>query len=232
MLLGFVAAISLVLGSSAAALPIAQADTTVTVRPGMKWTPTIEFEGHCSMGPVGTDSQGRLVGFSAGHCTPTAGEPAGGPVYDYASKAQIGVIDYIGLGAANQNTDYMVIVFDAAKVALSSVTPNGLQINKLPTDPTPNTFTSVRKDGATSGVTTGSVCSSYPDRFTSWMSLSSGDSGAAVTNTKGEALGIAVRIDYNFCPYTSVNFAHVRSLTDQRGATVAGAGFVPANTAT
>jgi hypothetical protein len=210
----------------------AAADDLITVSNGMAWTPTTEYPGQCSMGPVGYDSQGRMIGISAGHCTPNPGDPAGGSIWAVNNTAAgpIGYIDYIGLGAANQNTDYMVIVLDPTKVALSSTSPHGVRVDKLPTKAKPSTFTSAKKDGATSGVSTGFVCSTYTDRFSATNTFAAGDSGAAQTDGKGAVTGIVQKIDYTYgCPNVSVNFMYIRGLINSRGATVPGANFVPVN---
>lgn len=209
----------------------ASADPLITVSNGMKWTPTDQYEGFCSMGPVGFDNQGRMIGLTAGHCTPQPGDPAGGSVWAYNDKAAgpIGYIDYIGLGAANQNTDYMVIVFDQAKVALSSTSPNGVRVDKLPTKAKPGTFTTAKKDGAASGITSGFVCSTYPEWFNSTAGLSQGDSGSAMTDGKGAVTGINIQVDIGLCLNKSVNIKHVLNLITARGASVPGAGFTPVN---
>jgi hypothetical protein len=208
----------------------ATAEPTVVMANGTKFTPTLDYPGHCTMGPVGYDNAGRLVGITAGHCTPNGGtDPVGGPIWNFNQK-DAGPVGYIAYnGKHTQNTDYLVVVFDPTKVVLSSTSPGGVRVDKLPTKAKPSTFSAAKKDGATSGVTTGFVCSTYPTYFNSTATLKEGDSGSAMTDGKGAVTGINVSIDWGLCLNKSLNIGSVLGLINSRGTDAPGAGFVPIN---
>jgi hypothetical protein len=142
-LTGLFAAASLVagLGVGAAQAQETSTATTKTVMPGMRITfsdsPAVDL-GWCTLGAVGTDSAGRKVGITAGHCNPSDGPAVQShtqtnddttAVWDWRDQSA-GPIGWIRWVSVDENgpggdqypigkLDYMVIEF-APNVTLSS----------------------------------------------------------------------------------------------------------------
>ncbi|MDY6996767.1 MAG: serine protease [Actinomycetota bacterium] len=86
----------------------------------------VNGETFCTLTAIGTDNQGRLIGFTSAHC--------GGPGATVAAEGAEGAGVVGVMVAGNDMLDYAVIEFDPAKVAPVS-TVDGFRIDGLGPDP-------------------------------------------------------------------------------------------------
>lgn len=183
----------------------------------------------CSLTTIGNDGEGRLVGFTAGHCAepnaPVFGEqfPDAGPVGRVVSS--------------NEELDYAVIQFDPAKVTpLRSV--GGTTIAGVSTSP--DAWDVVCQNGRTSGLGCGFVWSAGPAGFIDHACSSYGDSGGPLTvgdrlvglvsgplinDTRALRFSCTSSANPFHTPVIAVSFASVLSELD--AAKGVGAGFQP-----
>ncbi|MFC4604023.1 serine protease [Rhodococcus kronopolitis] len=128
-------------------------------------------EAMCTLTTIGTDSGGRLVGITAGHC----GEP--GMAVGAVDRQELGVIGH--MVGKNKGLDYSVLEFDRNKVIpvnrVGNVTITGIG--------TPAAFPNVVcKEGLTTGNTCGVVWGDLLQSNETWtqMCVIEGDSGSPV----------------------------------------------------
>lgn len=198
-----------------------------TVQPGGRWTPQQQGGGAlpipglldwCSWGPVGTDSAGNKIAFTAGHCVQTI--PDGAPVFDYNTKVPVGTVAY-----RNADIDYAVIKLNA-DTPITSVLPNGHRVNKIgdsdvTADPT------ICKHGGTTGTTCNLIPIVFSQTDTRFYTLAPaifGDSGS-VTYQGNEYIGMIRGVTLN--GFEHVKFTGVLSAVAGQPNPV-GKGFVPA----
>lgn len=179
------------LGASAILAPAAQAAEVETVSAGMKWTPTPGgntwfglLPNWCSMTAVGTDDLGNLIGFTAGHCV--ANQNPGAKIHAYNNNLPAFLNPAIGelvLKNTAADKDYAVIKFYPERVQLDSTTPNGLEVTHVDTGVVDE---AVQKDGATTGVSGGTIKSVNGfDVRTTHFAASGGDSGSPLITADG-----------------------------------------------
>ena len=126
----------------------------------------------CSLGAIGTDSAGRLIGITAGHC----GSPGDAIYAEYARTA-----GPVGTIAQRGNTlDWAVIVFDSAKVEPLS-TVGGTTIRGIGEIPAPGTISCI--NGRKTGFNCGVAWTVYgnPPLLLTQTCARPGDSGGPVT---------------------------------------------------
>ena len=179
----------------------------------------------CSLGAVGYDDFGNLVGLTAGHCDPGDGAPVYlglnhkiGPVGTFAthSATPAGQVPPLEL-------DYAVILLDPAKVHPISTTPNGLRIDHI--GPVPRQWNWACKDGQTTGLTCGPVWSADGNRVDGYIVVAPGDSGSPLVVGTG-LVGFTSRFGYVLPPFM-FNGIH-RDLADIASqGDVIGRGFEP-----
>lgn len=224
-----VAALS-ILAAMACFAPVASAAPPLTIANGDKITPTTVYPGYCTMGVVGYDTFGNLVGITAGHCTANPNEGPGGPMWlhDRKDMPPIGTIAKVNHGS---NFDYMVIDLDENVVAPKSVGPNNFRVDKLGPKFV-NLFSGfVCKNGQTTKITCGLVTSNNGRLITSTAWIQQGDSGGPLS-LRGGIVGIGSRIDYpgrstGISPFVWINIHNIIADINVQGGV--GAGFVPVN---
>ncbi|MBH2007425.1 hypothetical protein I8H83_02385 [Candidatus Saccharibacteria bacterium] len=184
---------------------VAQAQTsTIVISNGIKLVAQPDASGaYCTMGPVGTDSAGRKVGITAGHCWGANGSYPGTttnnevPVYA-ASNVAFGPIGYLrwATPAADQAyKDYMVIQFvdnvvlssQGPKLKITGIVSLGADVGGTDPDPQLNLLGAafynnnvLKVAGATTvNTTTGRITNNSNGLYQSWAAHSAGDSGGA-----------------------------------------------------
>jgi hypothetical protein len=150
--------------------PSASADSQVVLGGGAG----IVVEGsYCTLGTIGHDKTGELVGFTAGHC----GGP-GAPVVAEGSGMPVGTVAAVGDGL-----DYAVIKLDPAKV-IPTANFAGFAINGI--GPAPDWHQPACTDGAANGTRCGGIASIPGPGSHSAMShapFQPGDDGGPVTSS-------------------------------------------------
>lgn len=208
---------------------VAQAQTLPLVYPGMTllYTDGGYNQHRCTLGAVGTDSAGRLVGITAGHCdnsgvnegillpNGTTPDMAYGPVgfYGYSNKGP---------------RDYAIIVFDTSKVAGTAQGPD-VRVDSIGT---PFVGQAVCKDGSTTNLTCGTIRSlNYGGayRIDSTARNQPGDSGGPLV-AGSSIVGITIEWYAGFgtfwpARYISSDIRGILADLNPRG--VPGSGFVP-----
>lgn len=185
----------------------------------------------CTLGAVGRDSAGRLVGITAGHCD-NANVNESILLPNTAGNAPDTAYGAVGSYAfANKSTslDYAIIVYDETKVRGTAQGPD------VRVDAIGNAFVgqAVCKDGSTTNFTCGTVRSlSYLGVY-NWIDSSArnqpGDSGGPLV--AGNAIvGITIRWYAGFgswwpARYVSSNIQGILADLNPRG--VPGSGFAP-----
>ena len=199
----------------------ASAEPTVIVSNGVKITPTLEFPGYGTLGAVGYDNQGNLVGITAGHVDNN--EP-GGPVWLEQNKG-VGPIGYFV--NTNRALDYTVIVLDKEKVIPKSNGP-GARIDGLAPAGQPFLFQVACKDGQTTGVTCGAVVAKDATGYNSYAVAYSGDSGGPGWVRDTKLAGITLSI-LNANPPGTTRWLSIFTILNNIPAGTPGKGFVPVN---
>jgi hypothetical protein len=176
---------------------------------------------YCTLGIIGHDKTGELVGFTAGHC----GGP-GAQVVAEGSGVLVGRVAVVGDGI-----DYAVIKFDPAKVTPTARFA-GFPINGVGPDP------DFRQPACTQGAATGNNCShnvSVPgpgSRFAMPAPFQPGDDGRPVT-CDGLLVGLAYDVQVMPADYIhpTISETHVTKfsaiLADVNAKGAPGAGFTP-----
>lgn len=124
---------------------------------------------YCTLGTIGHDKTGALVGFTAGHC--------GGPGAEVVAEGGGPVGSVV---ASDGGLDYAVIKLDPAKVA-PTANFAGFPINGIGPDP------DFREPACTQGAATGNVCGHIGSirgpgpKVTMHAPFQSGDDGRPVT---------------------------------------------------
>ncbi|GAB2777232.1 hypothetical protein [Amycolatopsis magusensis] len=181
----------------------------------------------CTLGPVGTDNAGRLIGITAAHCA------GGGDLY-YPGKRDLGPIGHYAHVSADQAFhDYAVIEYDPAKVTLSSNGP-ALRIDRVLEGGLPAVGSNVCKDGRTTGKTCGLVGSNADGLITSFAVNVPGDSGGPLVlarndGTATEWAGIVTRVALTMPPFVYTSAKNILDDIATRGPDAPGAGFTPVN---
>ncbi|MGC7098447.1 hypothetical protein ACPZ19_27570 [Amycolatopsis lurida] len=181
----------------------------------------------CTLGPVGTDNAGRLVGITAAHCY------GGDDVY-FPGKRELGPIGkYAFVSPEQAYHDYAVIVFDPAKVSLSANGP-ALRIDKVLDGGLPAVGSNVCKDGRTTGKTCGLVGSNTGGLIASFAVNMPGDSGGPLVvarndGTATEWAGIVTRVALTMPPFIFTSAKNIQDDIATRGPDAPGAGFTPVN---
>ncbi len=167
MLRALVTALTVLLVAPA---PPANAQSAVTLGGGSGLV--VDGDTLCTLTAIGTDKQGKLIGFTSAHC--------GGPGALVASEAEenAGVVGTMVAG--NDTLDYAVIQFDPGKVRPVNIV-DGFRIDGLGPDPK---FGDVacklgRTTGYSCGVTWGP--GEEPGTILNQVCGGPGDSGAPVT---------------------------------------------------
>lgn len=219
VLLAILATLGLVFGLVPA---VAGAQALPVVTPGMALDVGRDDYG-CTMGAIGTDSAGRLIGISAAHCL----KGVGGDIF-FPGQRDIGPIGTVAYtypngGAIGSEPDYSVVVYDKAKVTGSSVGHN-ITVNK--NGPRPPFGQWICKSGQTTGHTCG-FATYFPDsgNTAGWIFVLPGDSGGPLVYGTTWA-GIVSRIDFELRGPMSFASAD-RILADLNARGGPGAGFVP-----
>lgn len=194
----------------------------------------------CTLGAVGTDKFGNLVGITAGHCTPGVDQtwPEGEfGIWDRddVDFGPIGHLTYDASDGDPQSKDYMVIKFDPTKVELSSNGP-ALRVDALWGDGSVGAWANICKDGNTTGKTCGLVngVSTVNGSICSFAVNDAGDSGGpvVVARNNGQAtewVGITTRRYNPGCfPYQYLTAKAI--LSDLNPKNIVGSGFTIANT--
>lgn len=126
----------------------------------------------CSLTMIGYDSEGRLVGLTAGHCAPT------GSRFGAERFLDAGVIGTVAYSDDGEGLDFAVLQFDSAKVTpvrnVGSTTIAGLGAAPAPGEPV---CTSGRSSRFDCGVVWGSLDGTMINQSCS----KPGDSGGPVT---------------------------------------------------
>ena len=124
----------------------------------------------CTVGAVGSDRFGNIVGITAGHCAGATGEP----VYLASAATDAPAIGYVDFISPPTQLDYAVIVLDAERVR-----PVNSQIATRIDDiaAPPELGVVVCKYGHTTGQTCGAVVSSSAGQIRTWAFSFYGDSG-------------------------------------------------------
>ncbi len=161
-----VALAALLLGPAGAAA--AQPPVTLGGGSGL----VVDGETLCTLTAIGTDSEGRLIGFTSAHC--------GGPGALVAGEGAEGAGVVGEMVAGNDALDYAVIEFDPARVTPVNIV-DGFRIDGLGPDPK---FGDVacklgRTTGYSCGVTWGP--GQEPGTIVNQVCGGPGDSGAPVT---------------------------------------------------
>lgn len=173
-----------------------EAGAATVVGPGAKITPTLVYEGHCTLAALGYNNSGELIALTAAHCSNN--EPVGAPMYLYGSKQLLGHMVVI-----NKALDYMVIKV-APGIVPSSV-GGGVKVDRVA--PPVRLFQVGCKSGQASGVTCGASVPSG-NLVRSFAYMTKGDSGGPYVVGTGLA-GITVRIDWAVPPFTAVSIQAV-----------------------
>lgn len=200
---------------------VSNAAPTVVVSNGSRITPTLEFPGYGTMGAVGYDAQGNLVGITAGHLDDGA---PGGPVYLENNKAA-GAIGYFA--NTNHTLDYTVVVLDKEKVIPRSNGP-AARIDGLANPSEPFLFQVACKDGQTTGVTCGAVIRKDATGYNSYAVAYSGDSGGPGWVRDTKLAGITLSI-LNPNPPGTTRWLSIFTILNNIPAGTPGKGFVPVN---
>jgi hypothetical protein len=127
---------------------------------------------YCTLGTIGHDKAGELVGFTAGHC----GGP-GAQVVAEGSGVPVGTVAAVGDGM-----DYAVIKFDPAK-AIPTANFGGFAINGI--GPDPDWHQPACTNGAANGVRCGGIASipgPGPRSAMNHALFQPGDDGGPVTS--------------------------------------------------
>jgi hypothetical protein len=176
---------------------------------------------YCTLGTIGHDKTGELVGFTAGHC----GGP-GAQVVAAGSGVPVGAVAAVGDGS-----DYGVIKFDPAKVT-PTASFAGFPIIGVGPDP------DFRQPACTQGAATGNNCShnvSIPgpgSRFAMPAPFQPGDDGRPVT-CNGLLVGLVYDVQVMPADYIhpTISETHVTKfsaiLNDVNAKGGPGAGFTP-----
>ena len=175
----------------------APANAQPVVSNGVKITPTLEFEGYCTLGAVGYDHAGNKVGITAGHCDAYNG----GPLYLHDTKQHIGEFVYSN---HDPSFDYAVVKLDD-NVFLSSNGPN-LRVDQVGSEAQFGEI--LCKDGRTTGVTCGLILSwnnglIHGEILTTGY-MWQGDSGGPLVRGT-ELVGIASKLDYALPPFEFIS---------------------------
>lgn len=182
---------SIILGAGLYSAP-AHAEELPVLGGGMKVT--TNGTGWCSMGSVGYDDNGRMVGLIAGHCMTEPGAPVmlcANQVQDFFNtecgedKRVLGHYSTTTISSGYDTTtneivdwtlDYAVIELDPAAVTLTNMTPHGLAINKI--GPHPKVLDTVCKDGSRTGKSCGPAGQVDNNSINTWGYAWFGDSGS------------------------------------------------------
>ena len=178
---------------------------------------------YCTLGTIGHDKIGELVGFTAGHCGGLGAPIVAAGADDHRP---VGTVSAIGGGL-----DYAVIKFDPAKV---NPTANfaGFPINGIGPDP------DFHQPACTQGAATGNYCSrivsiSGPGSHGSMPApFQPGDDGRPIT-CDGLLIGLVlsghvIEADYAHPEIHETTFVKVSAiLADVNAKGVPGAGFTP-----
>ncbi|WP_158891418.1 hypothetical protein [Amycolatopsis anabasis] len=181
----------------------------------------------CTLGPVGTDAAGRLIGITAAHCH------GGDDVY-FPGKRELGPIGrYAHVSQEQAYHDYAVIEFDPAKVTLSSNGPE-LRIDRTFEGGLPPVGANVCKDGRTTGKTCGLVGANDGGLIASFAVNLPGDSGGPLVvarddGTATEWAGIVTRVALTIPPFIFTSAKNILDDLATRGPDAPGAGFTPIN---
>jgi hypothetical protein len=207
--------------------PAAGAQNKVMVTNGLRLDHGPGTTTLCTMGPVGTDSSGRLIGITAGHCHGTddvyiPGQPDIGPIGRYAYVSQ-----------EQAYHDYAVIEFDPAMVILSSNGPE-LRIDRVSDGGLPPIGSNVCKDGRTTGKSCGLVTSNADGLVRSYAMNLAGDSGGPLViarndGTATEWAGIVCRIALTAPPFIYTSAKNILEDLETHGPDAPGVGFKPVN---
>ncbi|WP_141995832.1 hypothetical protein [Amycolatopsis cihanbeyliensis] len=182
----------------------------------------------CTLGPVGTDNAGRLVGITAAHCY------GGDDVY-FPGERDLGPIGrYAYVSPEQAYHDYAVIEFDPGKVTLSSDGPE-LRIDRVLDGGLPPVGANVCKDGRTTGKTCGLVGANEGGLVTSFAVNMPGDSGGPLVlarngGTATEWAGIVTRVSLTIPPFVYTSARNILDDVAARGSDAPGAGFTPVDT--
>lgn len=202
--------------------PTAAADGTVVLGGGAG---IVVAGSYCTLGTVGHDGSGELVGFTAGHC----GGPGAPAMAEGADdRGPVGTVAAIGDGL-----DYAVIKLDPAKV---TPTANfaGFAINGI--GPDPDWHQPACTNGAANGVRCGGVASMPgpgPRGAIGRSPFQAGDDGGPVTcdnrligvafggmDTPGDLQGLAPSHFTDFTKFSAI-------INDVNAKGGPGAGFTP-----
>lgn len=132
--------------------------------------------GICTLGAIGKDNQGRLIGITAGHC----GEP--GVTFQAENFRNVGNIGKILV--SNPVLDFAIVALDQAKVRPVKQVGNGVIINHIDSNGLvfPDT---ICKTGRTTGTNCGVVWEADRYTHTSSLCVLEGDSGGPVVKGTG-----------------------------------------------
>lgn len=218
-----VAALALAAAPAVAMAPAASAQVLPeVVANGEEITPTLDFEGACTLGAIGTDNQGNLIGITAGHCDEqTDGD--GGPVF-LRQRPELGKVGDTVRTVRDPGFDYSIIKFDKTKVTPSAQGPQ-LKLLGLSNPQEPAFFQNQCRDGVTSGLKCGAVATKSNGVYGSFAVALPGDSGgpSAVRNSSAGSYlaGITVRI---ITPMPS-EYISIHKILNDIPAGTPGAGF-------
>jgi len=194
--------------------------------------------GACTLTTIGNDSNGDLVGITAGHCPDAAKNIYNDPNYANVTGENdpdagvIGEVVYYKFsgGFANYNDpanrDYAVIKFDKTKV-VPLKTVGRTTIHGIATK-TPSWMSNVCKEGRSSAQTCGIVTGANQYVVKSFAYAITGDSGGPLVNTSdGKLVGYVQGSEG--IPYLSAtkSLAIQPVLSDINSRGGVGAGFVP-----
>ncbi|MEV0250705.1 hypothetical protein AB0H76_29205 [Nocardia sp. NPDC050712] len=168
-----VAAIAAVIAGVGAALAgTAQADPGGVVL-GASSGLVFENDHACSLGAIGYDNAGRLVGLTAGHCAPT------GSLVGSETQLRAGAVGIVAYSDDGEGLDFSVLVFDKQRVTPVR-TVGATTVAGIGAPPAPGS--TVCSNGRTSGPGCGLVWGNLDEITTLNQACSKpGDSGGPVT---------------------------------------------------